>query len=103
MKLHEIAHGRSGDKGDISNISIITYDADCFEQLCAMITIERVSAQLDQPAKNIRRYVLPQLHAMNFVINEALQGGVTRALAQDAHGKCLSSILLDITLPDAIQ
>jgi len=99
MKLHDLAHGRTGDKGDTSNISVIAYHAEDFERLLKEVTAERVATQLNQPASAVTRYVLPQLCAMNFVIKGALKGGVTRSLALDAHGKCLSSILLAMPLP----
>lgn len=100
MKLHDLAHGRTGDKGDTSNISVIAYRAQDFDRLLSAVTTARVAAHLGQPAEAVTRYVLPQLGAMNFVIRGALAGGVTRSLALDAHGKCLSSVLLDMPLPD---
>jgi hypothetical protein len=100
MKLHDLAHGRTGDKGDTSNISVIAYRAQDFDRLLAAVTTDRVAAHLGQPVGAVTRYVLPQLGAMNFVIRGALAGGVTRSLALDAHGKCLSSVLLDMPLPD---
>lgn len=96
MKLHEIAHGRTGDKGDISNISIIAYCTDDWPQLLLHLTAESVAAYFGHPAYTVTRYVLPQLQAMNFVLRGALTGGVTRSLALDAHGKCLASVLLDM-------
>lgn len=101
MKLHDIAHGRTGDKGDTSNISVIAYDPADFPRLTQTITAERVAQHLNQPPEAVTRYVLPQLHAMNFVIRGALAGGVTRSLALDAHGKCLSSVLLEMPLDEA--
>lgn len=98
MKLHELAHGRTGDKGDTSNISIIAYHAKDFDRLLVDITAERVAAHLNQPASAVTRYVLPQLCAMNFVLKGALKGGVTRSLELDAHGKCLSSVLLEMSV-----
>lgn len=95
MKLHDIAHARTGDKGDTSNISLIAYDPKDFQMLRTHVTPERVAAHFATfPADNITRYELPQLYALNFVIRNALSGGVTRSLAQDAHGKCLASVLL---------
>lgn len=100
MKLHDLAHGRTGDKGDTSNISVIAYRAQDFDRLLSTVTTDRVAAHLGQPPEAVTRYVLPQLGAMNFVIRGALAGGVTRSLALDAHGKCLSSVLLDMPLHD---
>ena len=93
--LHDIAHGRAGDKGDISNISVIAYRAEDWPEIEAEVTAERVEALFSRfgPVK-VRRYVLPNLHALNFVIENALGGGVNASLALDRHGKTLSSFLL---------
>jgi len=95
MKLHELAHGRTGDKGDISNISVIAYRPEDWELIEREVTAARVAAHFGYlDAGSVTRYSLPQLHALNFVIRGALAGGVTRSLALDAHGKCLASVLL---------
>tara|TARA_Y100001951_G_C11200017_1_gene216558 strand:+ start:108 stop:419 length:312 start_codon:yes stop_codon:yes gene_type:complete len=97
MKLHDIAHARTGDKGDISNISVIAYDPANWSLIRDMVTAERVAAHFETfDARDISRYEIPQLQALNFVIRGALAGGVTRSLALDAHGKCLASILLEM-------
>lgn len=99
MQLHDIAHGRTGDKGDISNISIIAYRPEDWAQLERDVTPEKVTAHFGPAfAGEITRYVLPQLQAMNFVLKGALKGGVTRSLVLDAHGKCLASVLLEMEL-----
>ena len=99
MKPHEIAHARTGDKGDISNISVIAYDPAHWPLIRDMVTPERVAAHFEKfDVRNIFRYELPQLQALNFVIHGALAGGVTRSLALDAHGKCLASILLEMQI-----
>lgn len=103
MKLHEIAHGRTGDKGDISNISIIAYRAEDWPRLCRNLTAERVAEYFGQPPQSVIRYELPQLQAMNFVLHGALAGGVTRSLALDAHGKCLASVLLNMDFAQTIE
>lgn len=101
MLLGDIAHVRTGDKGDISQISVIAYDERDFELLRAMITVERVLAHLARLEVRIaRRYELPGIGALNFVLEGALKGGVTRALALDAHGKTLGAQLLDMDLGD---
>lgn len=65
-----------------------------------MITVARVEAHLQGFAHGeITRFELPNIHALNFVIQDALAGGVTRSIALDTHGKCLSTILLDMTIP----
>lgn len=100
MKLRQLAHSRTGDKGDTSNISIIAYRAEDYPLLCAYLTAERVAAcfaPLREPgAAPVRRYELPHVQALNFVLPGILRGGVTRSLALDAHGKCLGSALLDL-------
>jgi len=99
MKLHDIAHARTGDKGDISNISVIAYDPANWSLIRDMVTAERVAAHFETfDARDISRYEIPQLQALNFVIRGALAGGVTRSLALDAHGKCLASILLEMQI-----
>ena len=99
MKLREIAHSRTGDKGNISNISVIAYDAKDYALLLEQVTAARVKAHFAGIVQGeVVRYELPNLFALNFVMDQALGGGVTRSLALDAHGKSLSSALLDIDL-----
>lgn len=101
MKLRDIAHARSGDKGDISNISVIANRAEDFFLLQQTVTPETVRACLDGIVRGqVVRHELPALGALNFLLHRALGGGVTRSLAFDAHGKCLSSLLLDMEIPD---
>ena len=100
MKLRDIAHARSGDKGDISNISVIAYRMEDFALLRQTVTQEAVKDRLDGIARGeIVRHELPALGALNFVLQRALGGGVTRSLALDAHGKCLAPLLLDLEIP----
>ena len=102
MKLREIAHSRTGDKGNISNISVIAYDAKDYDLLREQVTAERVKAHFAGVVEgSVVRYELPNLGALNFVMDQALGGGVTRSLALDAHGKSLSSALLDLDLTPA--
>ena len=99
--LRDIAHARTGDKGDTCNISLIAFDARDYPRLLAHATPERVKALLEGIAHGeVTRYELPQLGALNFVIARALGGGVTRSLALDAHGKSLSALLLTLDIPD---
>jgi len=101
MKLREIAHSRTGDKGNTSNISVIAYDEDDYPLLERYVTAERVKEHFAEIVKgNVTRYTLPTLGALNFVLYAALAGGVTRSLALDAHGKALSSAILDLDIPD---
>lgn len=99
MLLREIAHTRTGDKGNRSTISVIAYDRADFVRLREAVTIERVREHYrDIVHGDIERYELPQLGALSFVLHDALGGGVTRSLALDAHGKCLSSSLLALEI-----
>src|ERR1700728_530529 len=102
MKLREIAHSRTGDKGNTSNISVIAYDAKHYPLLLERITSARVKAHFTGiVAGEVVRYELPNISALNFVMTDTLGGGVTRSLAQDAHGKSLSSALLDMDIDAA--
>ena len=99
MTLREIAHARTGDKGDICNISLIAFDARDYPRLLEHATPERVRAHFAGIALGeIARYELPHLGAINLVLRRALAGGVTRSLALDAHGKSLSSLLLTMEI-----
>jgi hypothetical protein len=99
MKLREIAHSRTGDKGNISNVSVIAYDSKHYPLLLAQVTPTRVKAHFAGVVEGeVVRYELPKIFALNFVMDRALGGGVTRSLALDAHGKSLSSALLDLEI-----
>ena len=100
----EVAHSRTGDKGDTSNISLIAYDAADYPLLARHVTAERVRAHFAGIVRGeVTRYELPRLGALNFVLQGALGGGVTRSLALDAHGKSLSSALLSMAIPDGVE
>lgn len=99
MKLREIAHSRTGDKGNISNISVIAFDAKHYPLLVEQITAKRVKELFAGVVHGeVVRYELPKIGALNFVLDQALGGGVTRSLALDAHGKSLSTALLDLEI-----
>jgi hypothetical protein len=95
MQLYDVAHARTGDKGNRSNISLIAYDAKHYAQLVEQVTPERVAAHFAhrQPS-HVARYLLPRLGAMNFVLDDVLDGGVNDSLNLDMHGKALSYHLL---------
>lgn len=99
MLLREIAHSRTGDKGNVVTISLIAYRQDDFEILARQITAEKVTAlftgHIDRP---VQRYALPHLGALNFVLHRPDTQRVTRTLALDAHGKCLGSALLGMEI-----
>lgn len=95
MKLWEIAHSRTGDKGNISNISLIVYDKSNFDLILNQVTADKVKSWFGDRVKGkVLRYELPQLGALNFVLYDALEGGVTSATTLDKHGKSMSSYLL---------
>jgi hypothetical protein len=100
VKLRAIAHSRTGDKGNTSNISVIAYRDEDYPVLVEHVTAERVKAHFaDIVHGEVTRYELPKIGALNFVLRDALGGGVTRSLALDAHGKSLSSAILDLEIP----
>jgi hypothetical protein len=100
MKLREIAHSRTGDKGDTANISVIAYEPADYPILERHVTAERVKAHFAGIVKGkVIRYELPGIGALNFVLHEALGGGVTRTLALDLHGKSLGSAILEMEIP----
>ena len=101
MKLFDIAHSRTGDKGDISNISVIAYDSKNYEHLAKEVTAEKVKAHFEGIVYGeVVRYEIPSIGALNFVMQKALGGGVTRSLALDPHGKCLASALLAMEIAE---
>jgi hypothetical protein len=100
MKLRELAHSRTGDKGDTANVSVIAFDPRHYSHLEACVTAERVQTHFEGIVRGtVQRFELPKLGALNFVLPGALGGGVTRSLALDAHGKTLSSALLELEIP----
>lgn len=99
IRLHALAHARAGDKGDVSMISVIAYHARDYDFIRTALSADRVQRHFaDLRLSKVIRYEAPGLHALNFVLCGALKGGVTRSLALDAHGKTLSSSLLDLEL-----
>jgi hypothetical protein len=103
MKLREIAHSRAGDKGNISNLSLIAYQMEDYPLLQEQVTAERVKAWFQEIVQGeVRRYELPKIGALNFVLVDALGGGVTRSLALDRHGKSLSSLLLEMEIEERL-
>jgi hypothetical protein len=100
VKLREIAHARAGDKGETLNLCVIAHRPEDFPLLVRLVTAERVKQHFRGIVLGeVVRHELPRLGALNFVLQRALGGGVTRSLALDAHGKSLSSALLSLELP----
>lgn len=97
--LHTLAHARTGDKGDRASISLIAYEPAHWPVLVEQVTEERVALLFaHRRPSQVRRYLLPRLHAMNFVIDDVLDGGVNGSLNLDTHGKCLSGLLLSLPI-----
>ena len=103
LTLREIAHARSGEKGRDSNISVIAYQPHNYELLRNALTVEAVRARFGAITKgDIRRYEAPAVGALNFVLQDVLEGGRSRTLAFEESGKSLSSLMLglEIDVPD---
>ncbi len=101
MKLRDLAHSRAGDKGNEANVSVIAFRQEDYLHLVRHVTAELVKAHFGPIVKGaVTRYELPKLGALNFVLQEALGGGVTRSLGLDPHGKCLSSLILEMDIPE---
>ena len=95
--LYELAHARTGDKGNRINISLIAYRPEDFALLVEQVTPQAVKRHFaHRNPSNVQRYLLPKLGAMNFVLDDVLDGGVNDALNLDAHGKALSFHLLEM-------
>jgi len=95
MLLNQLAHSRTGDKGNIVTISLIAFRKEDFHLLEEKVTAARVADHFSELIEGtVRRYALPQLGALNFVLHRPISHSVTRSLALDAHGKCLGSALL---------
>ena len=95
MKLWQIAHARSGDKGDCANIGLIALRAEDYPALVKQVTVERVKEHFRELCRGrVERFELPNLNALNFLLYEALDGGGTVSLRTDAQGKTLSAALL---------
>lgn len=95
IPLHRIAHARAGDKGNRANISLICHDPTDYPLIRDQVTEAFVSTLFAaRGPTRVARYELPQLAAMNFVIDDVLEGGVNSSLGLDGHGKALSFLLL---------
>jgi hypothetical protein len=104
IQLARIAHARSGDKGDISNIGIIAYKPEHYSILVREVTADRVKAHFKELVKGkVERYELPNLSALNFVMHEALDGGGTISLRTDAQGKTLGAALLRMEIEAEVE
>lgn len=104
IELFYLAHSRTGDKGNSQTMSLIPYDEADYALLERLVTAEAVARQFGKLVRGtVHRYTLPKLKAFNFVLEEALQGGVNDSLNLDTHGKSRSAVLLAMMLdvPDS--
>jgi hypothetical protein len=98
-----MAHARSGDKGDASNVGLIAYDDAGYEILRRQVTPERVKAHFGHVVRGeVKRYEVPNLRALNFILEDALGGGGSASLRTDSQGKThgMGLLLMEIDVPD---
>jgi len=99
VRLREIAHARSGDKGNCSNLCLFVHESDHYAAVAAQLTADFLKHQLGALLTGeIKRYDLPDLHGFNFVMQNALEGGVNESLNLDGHGKSWSSLVLGLEI-----
>jgi hypothetical protein len=97
--LWQIAHARSGDKGNCSNVCVFVYDSDHYAAVAAQLTGNVLKHHFGALLTgDIRRYELPELNGFNFVMRNALEGGVNESLNLDGHGKSWSSLILGLEI-----
>lgn len=105
LPLLRLAHARSGDKGDTANVGLIAYRPEDYPLLLERVTAEKVKAHFGTMVRGqVERFELPNLHALNFLLHEALGGGGTVSLMMDAQGKTFSTALLrmEVEVPDDV-
>ena len=101
VRVADLAHGRSGDKGDSCNVGLVAYDADGYEVLRRHLTAERVKEHFGALVKGeVERYELPNILALNFVLRGGLDGGATVSLRSDHLGKTMYAWLLRMEIDD---
>jgi|ERR1041385_1720387 hypothetical protein len=97
--IRDIAHARAGDKGDTSNVSVWAYDPEDFDLLKRSLTPERIKREFPRLMRGeVTRYAVEHLYGLNFVMHEALEGGVNASLNLDSHGKSWSYLLLGLKI-----
>lgn len=100
ITLGEIAHARSGDKGNHANIGVLAYTAEGYQHLAQVLTADRVRQHFATLGiRRVERFELPRLWGLNFVLYDALAGGASQSLRIDTQGKLLSTALLELELP----
>lgn len=104
LQLRRLAHARSGDKGDTANVGLIAFAPELYPLLEEQVTARRVARHFRGMVTAVERFELPNLHALNFLLHGALDGGGTLSLKTDAQGKVFSTALLrmEIDVPRAI-
>lgn len=105
VQLVDLAHARSGDKGDTANVGVIAYRPEDYALLCESLTVDRVKSHFGPMVSGpVERFELPNLNALNFLLHGALDGGGTVSLMTDAQGKVFSTALLrmEIEVPDDV-
>ncbi len=99
VRLVDVAHARSGDKGDTANVGVIALKPEWYSLLAEQLTLERVRAHFKGVITgDVERFELPNLHALNFLLHGALDGGGTLSLKTDAQGKVFSTAMLRMVL-----
>ena len=99
-QLRELAFARSGDKGDVCNVGLLAFDEKCYEIIAREVTPERIKAHFGDMVKGaVEIYPLPNIHALEIVLRNALGGGATRTLIFDQTGKSMSTALLRMEVP----
>lgn len=102
--VRDIAHARAGDKGNTSNVNVWAYDPADFEELKRNLTPERIKRAFpDLIRGKVERYMIEHLHGLNFVMQDALEGGVNRSLNLDSHGKSWSYLILGLALEEPAE
>ncbi len=95
VRLYDIAHARSGDKGDASNVGLIANSAELYQVIREQVTPERVKEHFAQVCRGpVERFEVPNLNALNFILHDSLGGGGTESLKTDAQGKTHAQALL---------
>ena len=105
LQLYQIAHARSGDKGDASNVGLIADSPEIYAVLRREVTAERVKAHFHEVCRGpVERYEIPNLLGLNFILHDSLGGGGTESLKTDAQGKTHAQglLLLEIEVPDEL-
>ena len=101
VRVYDLAHARAGDKGNTSNVNVWAYEPKDFELLKRTLTTERIKQTFPHLIRGqVTRYELPHLNGLNFVMQDALEGGVNASLNLDSHGKSFSYLLLGLELDE---